>query len=239
MKADLETLKDFQLAISRIIELEKKLNDVPEDVLQLETEWNTISGTLEALKTQDQEIEEAIKTFRQELEVAQEKSKKFEEDLNAVTNAKEYSAALKEIDGARKKVSHLQEDLDKKSEESKETKASMETCTSQAKESEKKFKAAKSAFKASLSEYQSELDAKSKIRDEIRTKIPKPLLSQFTRIADRRSGVGLSLVIENICTSCNVLVRANVVDMLRQGNKLLKCESCQRILYYQEPETES
>ena len=234
MKAELNNLKDFQLITNRILELEKFLSAVPTEVQGLESEWNAMKEKLEEIVSSEEKTNAALKEHQGNLEIALEKSKQFEKDLNAVTNSKEYAAVLKEIDSARKKVGHLNDEISKAKSELSGLLVNKDECTPLIAEAEDKFDEALKSHRDSRSEFSSELKEKEAQWDALKGNISQRLMSQFNRIASRRNGIGLSLVVDQICTACNVRVRPNVVDLLRTSDRIIRCDSCQRILAIQD-----
>jgi hypothetical protein len=57
------------------------------------------------------------------------------------------------------------------------------------------------------------------------------LLAHFDRLV-RSRGVALAEAREQRCTACQVLLRPQAFNELRIENKIVICESCSRILYY-------
>jgi len=236
LKAILDSLKNYQDVLSRIAELEQLLSSVPPEIQELESEWKTIESRIQQLATQQDEQETKLKTKRLALEEATEKERKFEKDLQSVTNNKEYQAVIKEIDASKKTIHSLQEEIAKITGELEQTRGAMEECRQLEKESSEKYQAALSEFKGGMAENDAELAEKTKQRDKLAASLPDRVLRQFSRIADRRAGVGLSLCLLAVCQGCNVRVRQNVVDQLRKFERIIQCDNCKRILYFSEAE---
>lgn len=236
MKPTLQALKEYQDVISRIAALDEQLAFVPPEIEELEKEWRGIVARIEELKNKRGEQESKIREQQGILEESTEKSKKYDRDLQQVTNNKEYHAVLKEIDAIKKKINGLTEDISQRNQDLEEIKANMEECTQLEKESKAKYDEAMSVHGKQMVESREERAQRHKERDELAEKIPKRIMSQFERIAQRRGGVGLSLVVGLVCRACNVRVRHHVADQLRRSNRLLTCESCKRILFISDEE---
>lgn len=226
------SLKEYQDVLIRIAELDRLLSEIPPEIENMETEWKGIQARIEELSTKKSELESRQKEQETSLVEAREKEAKYEKDLHDVTNNKEYHAALKEIDMAKKLVNSLQDDISSRNKELEEINANIEENSTLESESKKAFKTAMSNHSDSLEEYKTERDEKMKIRDNLAGKVPERLMRQFERIASRRSGVGLADCIGAICRACNVRVRQNIVDELRKYQRIITCESCKRILYF-------
>ncbi|MCB1042860.1 MAG: hypothetical protein KDC35_07965 [Acidobacteria bacterium] len=234
MNEALKSLRDYQQILHRVAELERLMSFVPEDVRSLETEWQSMEARMAELKTRQEEQLATQKTQMLALEEATDKSKKFERDLNDVTNSKEYNAVIKEIDAIRKRLSGLNEDISQRMVELEDIETNTAECEQLAAESKSKYDEALAAFRATQSEIQTELNQRISERDQMKAEIPAALMKQFQRIADRRNGIGLALCVKSVCSACNVHIRQNVVEKIRHNNKVIQCDSCQRILYFEE-----
>jgi hypothetical protein len=220
--------------LTRIAELEALLAFVPTEVTELENEWKTIQERLEELDKSQESLTAELKANQTAFAEISKQSEKFEKDLHLVTNNKEYNAVLKEIDGAKTKIHALEEDAAKKKAALKEVEHNREEVGTLGKESKSKYQKALSDYRATQKESEKELTGLNKEREKLAKNVPLRLMRQFTRIADRRSGVGLALCVNAVCQGCNVRVRQNIVDELRRFERLIICESCKRILFFED-----
>ena len=238
MRKTLQSLKEYQDILLRIAELERLLAVVPPEIEILEKEWSAIKERIADLEKRREEQQTQLKEKQTALEEAERKSKKFEEDLHQVTNTKEYHAALKEIDSAKKTIHTLKEAIGGRTKELDEIEANLEECAQLESESRKIFEGKMADHRAGMKDNEAELAEKTKSRKTLAEKIPPKVMSRFNRIADRRSGVGLGVCVDGTCLACNVRVRHSVVADLRKHNRLVQCDSCKRILYYADDEGE-
>lgn len=234
MKEALEALRTYQEVITRVDELKTLLASRPPEVVAFEEAWNAVQTKLKELESSKETTQTQLTDLKTALVEAQAKSAKFEKDLHEVTNNKEYHAVLKEIDTAKKKVSSLQEQLKAKQEAFDTLVADIEANTTLEAESKKKFEDRLAEHTQSLSDYEVELKQKLTIKADLIGKVPVKLMRQFDRIAERRKGIGIALCVNASCQACHVRVRPNIVDTLRRYSRIISCDSCKRILFYQE-----
>lgn len=232
LKTALENLKAYQDVLNRVADLESLLSKVPEEIQVLEEKWKSDEKRLAELKASMASQEAKIKEIEHDLEAANQQAKKFDTDLSAVTNSKEYNAVLKEIDATRKKITNLTEELAEIRRDVEQLRINIEDDTQLAAESKANYEEAMKTHRASQTDFLSELKEKTSERDALAEKLSKAQLRQFDRIASRRNGVGLALCQDSICSACNVRIRPNVVEALRRKDRIIQCESCQRILYF-------
>jgi RNase P subunit RPR2 len=72
--------------------------------------------------------------------------------------------------------------------------------------------------------------AKAK-RNEFRAKISEEWLTKYERVMKFR-GSGLAEIRDGQCTACRVKLRPQVFAEVKAGTKMMACDSCQRIIYY-------
>src|SRR5260370_15457149 len=66
----------------------------------------------------------------------------------------------------------------------------------------------------------------------------KPAVYQnYERVRKGRRGVALAEVVDGRCTACHIVLRLQYFQDLKRGESILPCESCQRILYYNPPQS--
>jgi hypothetical protein len=110
---------------------------------------------------------------------------------------------------------------------------------------EKEVKAAEAELKAETAEIEKEKEEARKVtaedqkklaewngkRDGLRHGISEDVLRQYERVAKFR-GTGMAEVRDQKCMGCQVMLRPQTYNEVRNGQKVMSCESCQRIYYF-------
>jgi predicted nucleic acid-binding Zn-ribbon protein len=60
-------------------------------------------------------------------------------------------------------------------------------------------------------------------------------LKQYERSRQRWRGTGIADATSGRCLACNIALRPQFFQELKIGDKLMTCESCGRIVYYNPP----
>jgi predicted nucleic acid-binding Zn-ribbon protein len=60
---------------------------------------------------------------------------------------------------------------------------------------------------------------------------------RYERSRKLRKGIAVAEVIGGRCSMCNILLRLQFFQDLKKADDIMVCESCQRILYYNPPES--
>src|SRR5260370_17317349 len=68
-------------------------------------------------------------------------------------------------------------------------------------------------------------------RDGLRQGISEDILRHYERVAKFR-GTGLAEVRDHKCMGCQVMLRPQTYNEVRNGEKVMVCESCSRVYYY-------
>jgi len=63
------------------------------------------------------------------------------------------------------------------------------------------------------------------------------LVSNYERIKKTRGGIAIAEAIDGRCSRCFISLRPQFYQELKRGDKVMTCESCNRILYYAKPES--
>lgn len=67
--------------------------------------------------------------------------------------------------------------------------------------------------------------------------ITPAVLSNYERIRRGRGGIAIAEAIDNRCSKCHIVLRPQFLQELKRGESIMICESCQRILYYNPPQS--
>ena len=74
-------------------------------------------------------------------------------------------------------------------------------------------------------------------RKELIATVGTALHTQYERIRKARGGVALSEALEGRCSACHMTLRLQFLQDLKKSEKIMNCESCGRILYFNPPAT--
>ena len=83
------------------------------------------------------------------------------------------------------------------------------------------------ALQTEVAELRSELASVEMEKDQTWAEVPSAARTAFTR---QRVQPAVAVVANNQCTACRVTVTSRGMQMLRQGDEIVQCENCGRIL---------
>jgi predicted nucleic acid-binding Zn-ribbon protein len=241
MNSNLETVVGLQQAILQIREAEQRLHGIPDWMRELHDEHAASRAEIDDLEQAVEDATRERRTAEAAVEDAQEKLRKYQQQINRVSTQREYGALLQEIDTVKAQIAGFEE----------QAFSSLERHDQQQKELQDKregFRELADRYAAELARWESEkptiaqqVSALGAQIETLRGKLPRPMLAQFERILERNPAGALAPVrlIERPgrgprewhCGVCNYRVRPQVVVEIGNGESLVQCDSCKRILY--------
>jgi predicted nucleic acid-binding Zn-ribbon protein len=184
-------------------------------------------------KTKEKLIQNQKKRRELEGEVAVIKNKiaTYKRQLNEVKTNKEYTALLKEIEEAQKKVDDMEEQIIVALLEADEIEKEIQQAQENFMKEEARYLKEKEAILQRQQECQNKLKELEKRKEELVAVIAQDQLALYNRIAEKKSGIAISFVTDDFCSMCHVRIRPQVLNELYDMKKIYLCENCGRILY--------
>ena len=244
MNSNLETVVELQQAIRQIREAEQRLHGIPDWMRDLHDEHAASRAEIGDLEQAVEDAARERRTAEAEVDDAQEKLKKYQQQINRVSTQREYGALLQEIDSVRAQIAGYEDQAFSSLERHDQKKKELE-------EKQEGFRELAERYAAELARWESEkpaiaqqVSALGERIGALRQQLPRAVLAQFERILERNPAGALAPVrlIERPgrgprewhCGVCNYRVRPQVVVEIRNGDSLVQCDSCKRILYLEE-----
>ena len=246
MTPQLTTIVELQRALDQLQDAERRINEVPEWMRELHEQHGVRSAEILASETAAEEAGRERIAADEAIVEAQEKLKRYQQQINRVTNQREYGALLQEIDTVKREITSLEE-------QGLAAIERIEVANKALAELRESFLEIDRQYAAEAAKWEREKPGVAREATEIRKRIvelrgqlPKGVLALFERIRERYAGAITEVVkFERIgssqfewhCSACNFRVRPQVVVEIRTQGTLVQCDSCKRILVVQETAT--
>jgi predicted nucleic acid-binding Zn-ribbon protein len=230
----------------------KRLQDVDSEINTISFLLQVIPAGLEAIDQQINAASDVVSQAKEKLSVNQKKRRdlegqvkdnkaqiaKFKRQLNDVKTNKEYTSLLKEIEESQQKVDKIEEEILNEMIAADDIEKEIKAAHQKRAEEELRLK----KEKESISQNQNELEGKKGIlvkeREGLIPQIPPDQLRLYLRISKKMSGIGMSPVTDDFCSLCQMRIRPQLLNELVERKKIILCEACGRILYWQKPQDE-
>jgi uncharacterized protein len=231
MLPDIENLLHLQEADREIRRLNEEIAALPKRVAVIEAKLADTKAELEKAKAAIKADEAARRKYETAIQDLQGKISKYRDQSLEVKTNEQYRALLHEIQFAEQEI------------RSNEDKVLELMVNAEARE--KQVKAAEAELKAETAEIEKEkADARQRTaedetqltewnakRDKLRGGVSPDLLRQYERVSKFR-GTGIAEVRDQKCMGCQVMLRPQTYNEVRSGDRIVYCDSCQRVLYF-------
>jgi len=235
LKNNLLNLVQLQLVDSALFAIEKEKGDLPNRVNSSKQKLDAAEDDLRLIC--EQLIEQKTQKARLELEIKTCMSKKneYEEKLYAVTSNKEYDAVTLEIEAITARIDESETDLINCIDDEEKTGSRQEELEKLVVECKTEYGQVTKALKKSI---ESNAEKEKKLLSD-RSGFEDALTVQVKRTYDRiRKGKSAGLAVVPVerdsCGGCFNQIPPQKVMEVRDGDKLISCEYCGRILYSKE-----
>ena len=110
----------------------------------------------------------------------------------------------------------------------------IKTAETRAKQDEQRFTKEKEELLRKSNEMKEEQQGLIREKAEVEPEIPDDLLNLYQKIYNSNSGIALSPVTDDFCSICQIRIRPQVLNELKEAKKIILCENCGRILYWKD-----
>jgi hypothetical protein len=231
MLPDIEKLLELQEADKEIRRLQDEVAALPKRVAVIEQKLAGTKAQLEKARTAAKSDEANRKKFEANIKDLQGKISKYRDQSLDVKTNEQYKALLHEIQFAEQEV-RLNEDrilevmvnVDAREKEVKAAEAELKAETTEIEQEKEDARKVTAEDQKKLAEWNGK-------RDALRREISEDILRQYERVAKFR-GSGLAEVRDHKCMGCQVKLRPQTYNEVRNGEKVMVCESCSRVYYF-------
>jgi uncharacterized protein len=228
----IEALRRLQISDLKMVNLERRLAAIPKRLAEL-------TGDLAKLEAMLQSERDKLGQTR-DFKHAQEMQLRDEEDhirnsktrLGAASSARELNATQREIDTTRRLAQSRSEEIAKITSAIEETEAKIDGMEKALAELRAQADGEKTRLETEKNQLEATLGKTRSARDELVSKVDRPLFRTYERIRKRAGGIGFVAVRERRCTACKMTVAHSMYVALRRGDEILHCENCGRLLYF-------
>lgn len=227
-----DRLKSLQVILGRKYELESKIDEAPK---QLGSQDELLARMKKEYIEKNKEYE-AVKERVGQLKIELDEAVKLREDgeknMDNITTHREYEALDKQISEASAKEADVRKELQKEEKSYAELNDILKTNEAIINSTEESLDESKKALDSQLSSYKSEIAELKSQEEKIVPGLDQEILFKFQRIIQRNSE-GIVAVKNGVCTGCHMILPGQFANEVREGENILFCPYCSRILFYE------
>jgi predicted nucleic acid-binding Zn-ribbon protein len=231
MLPDIEKLLELQIADKEIRKLRDEVAALPKRVAVIEQKLAGTKAHLEKVRAAAKGDEANRKKFEAAIKDLQGRISKYRDQSLDVKTNDQYKALLHEIQFAEQEI-RVNEDrilevmvnVDAREKDVKAAEAELKAETAEVEKEKEEARKVAAEDQQKLAEWNAK-------RDSLRQGVSEDILRQYERVAKFR-GTGLAEVRDQKCMGCQVMLRPQTYNEVRNGEKVMVCESCSRVYYY-------
>lgn len=234
MEKTFEKLRHLQEVLSKRIEIEKEIDELPKALTTKEELLSRLQKSF--IEKNDNKIasEEELSRLKKLMNEAERSREASEKRMDEISTQREYEALEREI-----KVSTEAEQEHRR--EIQKVEKNIEVLSEMLTSEEELLNQQKEEIEAEKERIVAIVDEKEKVKntllaDEkvISQDMDTEILFKFERIIKNKSGLGIVPVVSGVCSGCHMTLPAQFANDVRMGEEILFCPYCSRILFYDE-----
>jgi len=226
-------IQEFDMKMLRLMDVKEKREQELDGIRGLRKE---LQDQLFAKQDEVLELKKTIKLAESELRSVQERRKELEEKQNAVKKVDEYNALSQELTrtdrervAMENKIEEMSEQLTAEEEVLTNLQESLDSTTESSRALEEEIQEGIRAINAEGRELQAE-------RTKITKEADEEILSIYERLLHNKRDRVVVPIENRTCSGCHIVLTPQHENVVRKGERLVFCEHCSRIHYWQEAE---
>ena len=237
MATQLDTLKRLQAVDGRLYTLRQAEREKPRELEAATARMAAQEAALKAIEGKATALQLAQKEKEVELQTREAHVKKLKGQLFQLKTNKEYTAMQHEIDTLQADKSLLEEAILKGFDAIDEAGKQRQQQQRELAVQQQAFAQEKARLEQELAALREQIAALERDRQALVPDVPKPALSLYERVLVIREGLALVPLVESSCGGCHRRLPPQVINQVYLNADLVTCESCSRILYFDEAQS--
>jgi predicted nucleic acid-binding Zn-ribbon protein len=206
----------------------------PPEVQQLQEENRRRQHELDELEHQVRALEEELKQVHKREEEWQLELEHFQRQKGMVTNEREFTAVISEIDYASKALNEAKQRRAELEESSAKVTQEIAARREARPEEEAAHQDVVESWESRKAELLDVVHHLSTEAQQLEAELQPKHRARFLRLLESKKGTAIAAVVEGSCSECHFSVRPHLRQRLRRCQELITCEHCYRILYLEE-----
>ena len=234
VRQDLALLVRLQELYDRIAVAIRERQTPPIEVRELQQANLDRQVELEKIEEQVTEHEEELKEVHKKEEEWKLELEHFQRQKGTVTNEREFTAVISEIDYATKALEEAAARRRELDDANSALAAEIEERRNARPEEESAHKDVVEAWENRKKELMAQVHALVSEAKVLEADVVPKNRARFMRLLESKKGTAVAAVVEGSCSLCHFALRPHLQQRVRRCEEIISCETCHRILYVEE-----
>jgi predicted nucleic acid-binding Zn-ribbon protein len=237
MLPDLKLVIRLQEIDFRLADLAKEIAALPKHISEIAKQLVSQERKLEADRAALAANQKERKKCELEIQAQEQKISKLKDQTLAAKTNEQYRAFQNEIEFCQKEIGRMEERILQLMGESEPLDIAVKAAEVVLKAEKAKVEAEKAQARERTAVDQKAAAELEVERAAVAREITPVNLTLYERVRKGRRGIAIAEVVASRCTVCQLVLRPQYFQDVKRGESVLRCESCQRILYYNPPQS--
>jgi len=230
MQNDVEVLLSLQADDTQIFELESRLRSLEPRMSELDRKRENALAALTRARGAVESEERRQRDLLTKVAAHKQMQERNLAQLDAVKRLKEATAAMAQVESARRIIAEDESELQSIARRLSELRASVQAHESALTAVEEEQLLARDEIATERSDIATSLDAARRARNEKTSAVPRPLLGKYDRIRTRRPKALYPLRGDS-CGNCDTAIPMQRRNLMAVNGAIDVCEACGVLLY--------
>lgn len=228
-----DKLKALQEILAERYELESAISESPRRLGNQEELLSRMKGEYVGKNKDYEDLKEKVGKLRVELTETEAIKESGEKGMDNISTHREYEALEKQINDARAKEAEIRRELQKEEKRLADIDEQLRSYEDMISAQETDLAESRARLNKEIGELGSRLEELKRSEAELIPGVDPEIVFKFQRIIQRNRD-GIVSVKGNVCGGCHMILPAQFANQVRDGEDIVFCPYCSRILYYQE-----
>lgn len=234
MADQLEILKRLQTIDAELYRLRRQQQEKPLELEQVAAQAAAQEERVKAAGERVRSLQMSQKEKELDLQTREAAVKKLQGQLFQLKTNKEYAAMQREIDSLKTNNSLLEEEILRLFDAVEQAAKARRLEQARLSESQQHLATERQRIEREVDAINQQMAQLERDRQTIVPDVDRKSLSTYEQILEIREGLALVPLVKDACGGCNRRMPPQVVNQVYLKAQLVTCESCARILYFDE-----
>jgi predicted nucleic acid-binding Zn-ribbon protein len=229
----LQTLQDI---LSEKIKLEQDILEIPKNLVTQEEILSRYKRTYMEKSLDYEKTKDAVAEFHNLLLDAESLREKAEKNMDVINTQREYEALDKEIRDATEKEQQYRKDLQREERLLADLDGQLKETNTLIEQQEADLVIHHEKIEAEIAEKKATIEVLTAREQDLTKDMDSEVLFKFERIIRNKMGRGIVAIRGGVCMGCHMILPVQFANRVHQGEEIVFCPYCSRILFYEEAE---
>jgi uncharacterized protein len=225
-------LQDLDRHIGR---LQHEIASLPKHIAVIEKTLESHLRKLEADRAALVANQRERKHLESEIQVQEQRISKLRDQMLQAKTNEVYAAFGHEIEYCEKEIRKAEDRILDRMAESEPLEQNVKAAEAALNSEKQQVEAEKQAARQRTAEDKKQLNKLRAEREQAAAGMSPAILSAYERIRKTRKGIAVAEAVDGGCSACHMALRLQFFQDLRMGDRVMFCESCGRITFYNPP----